>query len=312
MPEDPYGAPSAPADGSPEGPSSKGNRNRLLGLAGVVAGLAIAAFIALGSSSSSPVDPVAQAATFSSKTGGYRMLFSINVSTSASATPISGTGSGTFDIPDRAGTFSLAMNLGNNPAVVQKLGSSTLRIDEIIDGTTIYMKLPSALTGPLGTIGKKWIELDLSKITGLSALSGAAGGPVSSDPSQMLQFLRAASDSVVSAGRATVDGYSTRRYHAELNPSRIADKLPSSARSAVQKELSALTLHDIPVDVWIDARRLVRRVQLTLAGGTGGQTLNESMTIDIPHYGPEPKPAVPSSGDVANLSSLLGSAATGG
>jgi hypothetical protein len=59
----------------------------------------------------------------------------MQVSSSAMTTPITAVGSGIFDVRDRAGSMSLAMDLGNSPQAIQALGSSTLRMEEILDGT---------------------------------------------------------------------------------------------------------------------------------------------------------------------------------
>jgi len=48
--------------------------------------------------------------------------------------------------------ITLAMNLGANPQVTQPLGTSTLRVRELIHGTTVYVKLPSVAPAPSGRL----------------------------------------------------------------------------------------------------------------------------------------------------------------
>src|SRR5580704_6296486 len=74
-----------------------------------------------GGSVASVIDPVAQAATTSTKTAGYRLNMSLSIASSALPTPITGTGQGAFSVPDHAGSFTLNMNLGNSPQIVQAL-----------------------------------------------------------------------------------------------------------------------------------------------------------------------------------------------
>lgn len=314
---------SVPPPGKPE-PTSFGppTASRLGGGAGVklVASVAAAAIIAViafalfGGSAGKFADPLAQAATVSAQTPGYRLHLAMQISSSASSTQITAAGDGTFDPRDRTGSMSMTMNLGNDPQVIQSLGSNTLRMREIVHGTTIYMKFPPALASSLHLGGKSWIELDLAKLTGIPGLSSLASNPVSSDPSQILQYLRAASDSVVPEGHQLVDGVMTTHYHAELSLDRVAGALPAGEHAAAQQALSRLEqvtqIHQLPIDVWIDSHHLVHRMQMTMSPTIpGGGALKETITVDISHYGPEPPPLLPPANQVANLSALLG---TGG
>ena len=280
-----------------------------MALAAALSGLAFALF---GGATSRVVDPVAQAATESSSAAGYRMHLSIAVASSASPTGFTGTGDGTFDLRDHTGSMSLAMNLGSGAQALRMLGGGTLTLREIVKGATVYVQLPAAAASALPLSGKQWIAVDLSKVAGVPGLSSLESNPVSSDPSKMLQYLRAVSDSIVSDGRQRVHGLETTHYRTNLSLDRVAAALPSADRTAATQALSTFErgtqLHAIPVDVWVDARHLVRRIEMTIAASfPGGQTLNETMTIDISDYGPQPRPALPPAGEVANLSALISS-----
>jgi hypothetical protein len=277
--------------------------------AAVVAAIAFAAF---GGPANKVLDPVAQAATRSSSTAGYRMHLSMQIVSSTGSAATTMTGEGSFDVRDHAGSISMAMNLGNDPQLIQALGSNTLRMQEIVNGTTVYVKLPAAAAGALPTSGKPWIAVDLSKVTGIPGLSSLASNPGSSDPSEMLQWLRGVSDSILAEGRQQVDGVPTTHYRAQLSLDRTASAVPAAEQVAVQEALSKLEqltqIHEVPVDVWIDAHHLVRRLEMNLTLSLrGGSTASEVMAIDITHYGPQPRPAVPSASEVTDLSSLLSS-----
>jgi hypothetical protein len=281
-------------------------RSRLVASAGGVAVLAGIAFAVFGSTTSNLVDPVALAATHSASAPGYRVRFSLEMSSSALATPITMAGSGIVDSRDRSASMSLSASFPGNPQVIQQLGSSTLTLDEIVAGTTVYMKLPAALTSQIALAGKSWIAVNLAKLSGIPGLSSLGGSPMSSDPSQMLQYLRAASDSVVSAGRERVNGFETTHYRAELNLSRVLSALPASDQAAAQQGLSAieqqLNVGDIPVDVWIDAHHLVRRMTMTFdATVANGSTLAETMTMQISDYGRQQRPTPPPAEQVVNV-----------
>lgn len=274
----------------------------------VVAGLA---FLLFGSGGNPVSSPIAQAATLSSSSPGYRMHMTVQVTSSALSSPITATGGGVVDLRDQASSMSLTMNLGNDPRVVQALGGSNLHMDMITDGSAIYVKLPTALTASLPTSGKQWIEVDLAKLSSVPGLSSLAGNPTASDPRQILQSLRSVSDSVVDEGPQRIGRVATTHYHAQLSLSHLADALPAGERGGATKALSALQqalpTGGLPIDVWVDAHHLVRRVVMALdVNAPSGPSLDETVTVDLDHYGPQHRPAPPASGDVLQLNSLAG------
>jgi hypothetical protein len=274
----------------------------------VVAGLA---FLLFGSGGSAVGSPIAQAATLSSSTPGYRMHMTVQVTSSALSSAITATGSGVVDLRDQASSMSLTMDLGNDPQVVQALGGSSLRMDMVTEGSAIYVKLPAALTASLPTSGKQWIEVDLAKLSSVPGLSSLAGNPTASDPRQILQSLRSVSDSVVDEGPQRIGRVATTHYHAQLSLSHLADALPAAERGAATEALGALQqalpTGGLPIDVWIDAHHLVRRVVMALdVNAPSGPSLDETVTVDLDHYGPQRRPAAPASSDVFAINSLAG------
>lgn len=103
-------------------------------------------------------------------------------------------------------------------------------------------------------------------------------------------------------------------YQAQMSVDRLAGTVPPAERSAMERILStlkrALPTGAIPVDVWIDADHLVRRVTTTLdlSLPTGGANLQETVTVDIGDYGPQQPPAIPAADEVFDLSGLAGTA----
>jgi len=183
-------------------------------------------------------------------------------------------------------------------------------LDMVTQGTTMYVRVPSQVSSSLPLNGKQWIKVDIGRLSGLSGLSSLQGNPLASDPGRILQYLRAESSSVVNAGAQVVGGVDTTHYRAELDLDHVGDALPSAARSAAQqlfKQYEALAHSStMPVEVWIDARHLVRRIALNLSLGLPtGQSLTEAMTVDLMHYGPQVTPTPPPSGEVQDLSGLL-------
>lgn len=208
--------------------------------------------------------------------------------------------------------------LGNNPTVRQALGGSTLRIDEVINRLTVYMKMPAALTSKLPG-GKPWLKLDLAKAgaaMGMPGLGALANNPVGSDPSQMLGYLRASSGHFKNLGNAEVGGIRTTHYSASISLDKIAARFPPSERQAVQQTIDTLKsragLSALPVNVWIDDHHLIRRMQLAFGENLpSAGPMHFSMRMDFSDYGPQPAPAIPPASQVTDLTSLASSGASG-
>jgi hypothetical protein len=279
-------------------------RTKLISGAIAAVVLAVVVFVLLSSGGSSTNDPVAQAATLSSSSAGYKMRLSIGMV--APGIQVTGQGAGVFDVKGRTGALTLSMNFGASPTISQVLGSNSLRIDEIVNGSTIYVKLPDQLRSALKTVGKPWIAFDLTKAAGIPGLSSLGNNPLSNDPSQLLKYLRAVSNSVVTKGQSRIGGRITTQYGATINLDRVADLLPSADQAAARQAISKLEqttdTHELPVDVWVDSNHLVRRIQTTLnASLPSGQSVQQGVTVDIPEYGPQPKPALPPADQVASV-----------
>ena len=269
--------------------------------------LAALAFLLFGSAGNELSDPIAQAATRSSSSAGFRMHISLQMTSSALRAPITAEGRATVDLRDRASTMSLVMNLGNEPQVIQALGSSEMRMEMVLDGNAVYAKLPPAMTARLPMPGKQWIKIDLGKLAGLPGLSALSSNPTATDPSRILQWLKPVSDSVVAAGQQRVNGIVTTHYQAQLSLDRLADGLSATDRALAKKALSLFETvaqgHSFPVDVWVDAHQLVRRISITISLGLpNGPSMQETETVDLSHYGPQPRPVLPPAEQVYSAS----------
>jgi hypothetical protein len=288
-------------------------RLRVTVLAGAAAAIALAG-CGSSSSNSASSNNVVRAAYVSTAASGYQMRFSLRLSSSALPQGITGGGTGAFDVRDHSGSLGVDLNLGNSPEVVQLLGSSTFHIDEVLSGTTIYVKLPTALTSKVPSLGSKpWLKVDLAKLAssaGVPGLSSLVNNPASSDPSQFLQYLRAAG-TVTKQGTAVVNGVQTTQYAAEISLDRVAATVPSASRASAQQAVAGIEklthLHQIPVVVWVDSHSLIRRMRVTLNETVAtGQSTNTQITVDFLKYGPQPKPAVPPASQVTDASALSG------
>jgi hypothetical protein len=259
----------------------------------------------------SVVDPVAQAATTSNQALGYRLTMAMQIASPALPSPITASGQGAFSTPGHTGSFTLDMNLASIPQAAQALGSSTFRLQEVISGTTIYLKLPASLTSKIPSFKKAWLKLDLARAAGagIPGLSSLTSNPASTDPSQLLRYLRATSGQVTKVGTASVDGFSTTHYRGQINLDRVPDTLPPASRPAARQALSALEriahIHLLPVNVWIDDHHLVRRLQMNFNQSVAGAgSLTVAIRVDIPQYGSQPAPTLPPPSQVQDITGL--------
>lgn len=287
-------------------------RWRWLGVAMAVAACGLGAVGLGGCGASGVIDPVAQAATVSNQASGMKMDLALQMSTPGLATPIVASGSGTFDEVNRSGSFDIAMDFGSIPQVAQVLGSNTLRMQEVMQGLTYYVRLPSALAHSAGIDGKPWIKIDLARAAqglGIPGLSTLASNPVSSDPSQFLRYLRATGTHVTQVGTQTIDGRATTGYRAQVQLDRVVNTLGPADRAEAEQAISTIEqtahIHLLPVTVWIDGQHLVRRIELSFTETVSGQPLTLAMRIDIPEYGPQQPPQTPPASQVTDVTGQL-------
>ena len=105
-------------------------------------------------------------------------------------------------------------------------------------------------------------------------------------------------------------GLEPTHYRASLSVDHLADGLSGSEQKAAQQMLSnlraALPNGELPVDVWIDAHQLVRRVAVNIALNLPtGPSMNENVVADLTGYGPQRQPVIPPSDQVMDLSNLV-------
>jgi hypothetical protein len=290
---------------------------------GVTSAVVVAAVCGLGAvglsacGGGSTFAPIAKAAELSTGSSGYLMRFTLQFTSSALPAPITATGTGRFDRRAHAGSIRFNMDLSSIPQASAALGGGQLQLQEIIHGTTIYIKLPGALAGRIpGATGKPWFKIDLAKAgsaSGIPGIGSLINNPTSTDPSQLLQYLRATSGSVTNLGSSQVDGISTTGYRAEVDLDKVPDAMPAADQAQAKQAIAAIEksthLHQVPVEVWIDGQNLVRRMQVSFnASLPTGQSLDIRINADVLEYGPQPPPVLPPAHQVTDLSALAGAA----
>lgn len=261
------------------------------------------------SSSSSPASSLAltRAADVSSAAQGYKLSLKLRESVDGENVDISGYGSAS----PAARQADITMNIGG--AATSLLGN--LKLTVVLDKQMLYVKLPTAISGEL-TDGKPWVVANLAQLAKAANIPGVgtllSSSSSISNPSQYLEFLRAASaGSVRDLGPATVDGVATTRYSADIDLARLPDMVPTADRAAIEKLVSKMDagvhVKQLPVQAWIDGAHRIRRLQVSYSVTASGQTVKATIVEDIRSYGPQPAPPVPSASQTTDLTSLLGS-----
>jgi hypothetical protein len=296
-----------------------GHRMRLRAATGLVPGLAVAIALALATSgcgsTSATLDPVAQAAEVTSQAGGAHIALTAQVSVAALSAPLTINGQGFFNYKTQEGTIGLDMS-GLPTAAAAGLAGGSLHMEEIFKSAALYIGSP-LFAGKLPG-GAHWMKLDIARFgqaLGID-LQSLTGGQ--SNPAQFLEYLKASGGSVTAVGHELVRGVPTTHYRGAIDLRKVADVLPGGNRAqlhaALAKVIAQIGASSLPVEVWVDSGRLVRRIAIVLSAPAGGQSLRMQMTVELFGFGPTPAVTAPAQGDVydATQAALAGLSASGG
>jgi hypothetical protein len=251
------------------------------------------------SGSSGKAVSLAHAADLSTSASGYKMNMTEHAT--AAGTAIAATGSGVWDAKDHEA--SLQMNMS--------VAGQTVPLKMVFANETIYEQLPSQYTSQLPN-RKPWLSFslnELAKYAKLPSMSSLMNSDSSGNPSEYLEYLKAAGKSVQNLGQETVAGVQTTHYRANLNLSELPDTVPASERPAAQQLAAALEkkykTSASPIDVWVDQADLVRKLQMSLSETVQGHAISMTITEEITSYGAQPAPTVPSASETTDLLSLI-------
>jgi hypothetical protein len=235
-------------------------------------------------SSAPPVklDPVAYVRHAAHKTAGLSAEHMTTTGkVSVLGTSVSVTGSGDFSNAQHRGSFVASFSAAGRNG----------KIDEVLDGTTIYMSSP--LFARQLPAGKKWMKLDLGQL-------GKANGVnystlMSQTPAQALKRLEAAG-TVTQLGADTIDGVATTRFrvdHLDIT------KLPQGAK------IEALAHPTYgPIEVWIGKRNgYIYRETMSFSYSVQGQQASMTMTSDFSKFGESVRVSVPGASETVDATS---------
>jgi hypothetical protein len=174
----------------------------------------------------------------------------------------------------------------------------------------IYMNLPVLTKVMPG--GKPWIKMDLNALGKQAGIDLSQFTQIGTDPSRMVDWLRAASGDVTTVGTEMLDGVETTHYRATVDLSKYPDLVPADQREAVRKAIDQITktahLSSFPVHVWVGKDGLVRQVRAVVAETIQGQTMNVVTTERFYDFGVPVDIQIPADDQVTDISTLAGGA----
>jgi len=276
-------------------------RGRRVALA-VAIPVAAAALTACGSDEGSPADEgrnvVARAAEDTLAEGSSSFALDATIDIAAAGRQVTGTftGEGDFDFAEARGSYTLDLT-----DLVGQLGvPGSVTGEALRDGTVVYLNVPLISSFAPGV--KEWIKIDLGSN---ASVGGFDLGRFTElvDPSLYLTYLTAASGETDEVGAEDLDGTQVTHYSASVDLERALEEAPASQASTIQALLDAGT-SSLPVDVWIGADGLVRRLFFEFAAGD--QPGIGSVAVELSGFGVDVSFDLPSPDEVTDVAELQG------
>jgi len=248
------------------------------------------------------LDPVAQAAETTTHVDGAQMSLKGSVTVPGFATALSFSGQGSFNFKAHEGNLTLSMS-GLPEAVTSKLHGAPLQITELFKASSIYIGSP-LLSGKLPG-GARWLRLNLTRFqqaVGLDPRSLTSSG---ANPTEYLQYLKAAGAGASVVGHDSIRGVATTHYTSKIDLLKAAEAQPGANRAqlrgAFQKLIAESGLRNLPVNVWIDGRGLVRKIAIELGVSAAGQQVKASVESEFYDFGATPSIKAPAGSEVFDM-----------
>ncbi len=285
-----------------------------LGLAGLAVVGCGGARDAVPTAEAISLEQLTSAARASAEAASGRFAFSVEMSLAGADDPFALTGEGEFDAD--ADRSAMSVDLSSFATLLGGIFGATAgadapdfgdpdawKIDVVQVGEDAYVRFP-AMADELPD-GKSWVRgdyegagpqgVDLDELTQV-------------DPRELLGLLRAASGDVEVVGTEELRGEETTHYRATIDPAEYAKlALAHEQRDALVDELVERSgIGDVPVDLWLDATGMVRKVTMafaaTASGGTG--TAESSLSVELWDYGEPVAIEPPPASEVVDASAL--------
>lgn len=257
------------------------------------------------------LDPVAEAATKTVDAGSSRIDFEMRMEAGDESFTFDGEGAFAY-APRVRGWMKMEM-----PEFFPGSGPGAIEMRMV--GDKMFMRLTGDLMQDAGRgSGKTWFGFDLKAAMNKAGLGSFDLSQLQQqqNPSELLRLLRLSGTSVEQSGEAIVRGVRTTRYSAKLDLTKsveaAADQLGVSKRER-QEMLLAVTrlqaqtgLSEIPVEVYVDATGLLRRMVMTMSMKVEGNEMSMLARYDFFDFGVAVKVKAPPAKSVLDLTGELG------
>lgn len=230
-------------------------------------------------------DLIVAAAAKSTKAGSVEADFKL------SGAGVKGSGSGVFNTgPGRSGQLSMKVTVRG----------MEVPIDTVISGNVLYMR--SSVFSQLGLpANKQWVKIDLGQLAQQRGIDLSSLANTSPTPTSALSYLRG-SGKVREVGKETIDGTETRHYKVVVNLEKAVARSDASTQEALRRVIKVSGVKTLPIDVWVDGKDFVRKVQYAQRAGT-----NEvNVTMNLHDYGKPVAINPPPSNQVVDLMHAVG------
>jgi hypothetical protein len=278
-------------------------------LSGCASGSGTGSGSTTGPSAAAAPQVVAAAYAKTVQAGSAKLTMSVRASGAGvpSGTTVSGTGE--VDFADQNSEMSMQLPDG--------LGQMQIRYV----GGIAYAKLPDRIAGMLGG-DKTWISIDVDQLTQqqLGTTLSQLQSSLSSNPADMLGFLRGTGQDVRELGPATVGGVPTTHYAATIDLDKAVTGQSAQVRSAVHRAMDEIGTKDIPAQLWVDQQGRLRKLVMTMtiqlpaeasaAAGSAAPrgTLTERIVTTLSDYGVPVEVVAPPASQTQDLTGMLSDA----
>jgi hypothetical protein len=231
-----------------------------------------------------PGESVAQAAERARAAGSANVW--MNIVTAIPGGEITMTGVGAFDMENNRGHLSFdTTGTGEAAAASEQVGS----MEAVYDQFVAYLKIPAL--AQFMPRGKSWVKVDFEALgnkTGIDVDQLSQLGQ--NNPMQQLDYLRGAKD-IEEVGNEDVRGIETTHYKGVVDFDALKEELPANAAGSIDRLKELTGIDRAPIDVWLDADGLPRRVSYRFdydvpgATGTGQGSGAIALTVEFFDYG---------------------------
>ncbi|MGH9036672.1 MAG: hypothetical protein ACRD0O_12995 [Acidimicrobiia bacterium] len=196
-------------------------------------------------------------------------------------------------------------------------------VSTVFDGKSVYMRFPADLAAGLPG-GKDWARLDLAALSSEAGIDVAALAAQfnSSDPLANIAHQTGAAGEVTEVGTEDVRGISTRHLKMTVDLQKATEQVTSKLsgpnaerlKAAVTQAATTVGVTQLPIEAWIDAdglpRRLVYEMDLSKAKVPGAEgapaTGTAKVSMEFFDFGEDVNVSVPAPENTFDLAELLG------